>query len=323
MPLRALVTGGAGFIGSHLVDALLARGDEVVVLDDLSVGKRSNLEAPLAAGMKLVEADVRDAGQVAATLLELEPQLVFHLAAQVDVRISVSYPAIDAAVNVIGTANVLEAARRSGVQRVLFASTGGAIYGEGEGRDLPFAEDADCFPEAPYGQSKLAGEGYCRLYERLYGVSASCLRLGNVYGPRQDLLGEAGVIAMFSYRLLEGQPPTVFGDGLQTRDYIYVDDVVSGMLAAADLERPTGIFNLGTGVETTVLELVDGLADAGERPDFKPQMAPARQGEIQRTVLSTVRSEAALGWRAAIQVGGVGLQRTLNWARDSRSDEDA
>ena len=322
MPLRALVTGGAGFIGSHLVDALLGRGEEVVVIDDLSVGKRANIEAPLARGMKLVEADLRDGGKVANALLEFEPQLVFHLAAQVDVRASVAYPAIDAAVNVIGTANVLEAARRSGARRVLFASTGGAIYGEGEGRDLPFAEDAQCSPEAPYGQSKLAAEGYCRLYERLHGLSASCLRFGNVYGPRQDLVGEAGVIAMFSYRLLDGRQPTVYGDGLQTRDYTYVDDVVSGMLAAADLERPTGIFNLGTGVETTVLELVDALAAAGERPDFTPQMAPARQGEIQRTVLSTSLSEAVLGWRAQIQVAA-GLRRTLDWARSVQSDGDA
>jgi UDP-glucose 4-epimerase len=216
--VRCLVTGGAGFIGSNLVDALLARGEQVTVVDDLSTGRRENLDRALAGGAELVEADVRDLDGMVKLAGQLEPELVFHLAAQIDVRRSVSDPAFDADVNVGGTASILEAARAAGTRRFVFVSTGGAIYGEGAGKELPLGEEAAAEPLAPYGQSKLAAEGYLSLYRRLYGLSGVILRLGNVYGPRQDPLGEAGVIAIFCGRLRESKPPTVFGDGTQPRD---------------------------------------------------------------------------------------------------------
>ena len=304
--MRAVVTGGAGFIGSNLVDALLERGDAVTVIDDLSTGRRQNLDAALAGGAELVELDVRDAEAVSDVIGRAAPEAVFHLAAQIDVRRSAADPAFDAAVNVIGTINVLEAARRAGVARFVNTSTGGAIYGEG--KILPAPEDHPVAPEAPYGQSKFAAEGYCELFRRLHGVSTVSLRYGNVYGPRQDPLGEAGVIAIFCGKLLAGERPTVFGDGLQTRDYVYVGDVVEANLAAA-APRADGAFNIGTGVPSTVLELVEALrpqADDG----FEPEHAPERQGEVRHIHLDCTRAEAELGWRAATGLDE-GLERTL------------
>jgi UDP-glucose 4-epimerase len=308
--VRALVTGGAGFIGSNLVDALLARGDEVTVVDDLSTGRRENLEQGLAAGAALVEADIRDREALEGIARERGPEAVFHLAAQIDVRKSIADPAWDASINVGGTANVLEAARAAGARRLVFSSTGGAIYGEGEGQELPLAEDAPLAPEAPYGQSKFAGEGYLSLYERLYGLSSVPLRLGNVYGPRQDPLGEAGVIAIFCGRLREGGRPTVFGDGRQTRDYIYVGDVVAAMLAAAD-STVTGAFNVGTGIETDVLELVRQLAELGGAEGFEPELAPPRTGEVQRISIDPGRARRELGWEAKVGLAE-GLRLTLD-----------
>jgi UDP-glucose 4-epimerase len=307
--MRALVTGGAGFIGSNLVDALLDRGDEAIVVDDLSTGRRENLEPGLAAGATLVEADIRDREALEGIAREREPEVVFHLAAQIDVRKSIADPAWDASINVGGTANVLEAARVAGCRRLVFSSTGGAIYGEGEGQQLPLAEDAPLAPEAPYGQSKFAGEGYLALYERLYGLSSVPLRLGNVYGPRQDPLGEAGVVAIFCGRLREGARPTVFGDGEQTRDYIYVGDVVAAMLAAAGSDA-TGPFNVGTGVETDVLELVRQLAELGGAEGFEPEFAPARAGEVQRISIDPARANRELGWEAKVGLAE-GLRTTL------------
>jgi UDP-glucose 4-epimerase len=308
--MRTLVTGGAGFIGSNLVDALLARGNEVTVLDDLSTGRRENLDGALANGATLVDADIRDRAAIEELAGRERPEVVFHLAAQIDVRKSVADPAFDASINVGGTANVLEAARAAGVRRVVFSSTGGAIYGEGDGQELPLPEDAPLAPEAPYGQSKFAGEGYLALYERLYGLSSVPLRLGNVYGPRQDPLGEAGVIAIFCGRLREGRRPTVFGDGKQTRDYIYVGDVVSAMLAAAEAET-SGPLNVGTGIETDVLELVSALGDLGGTGDFEPEFAPPRTGEVQRIAIDPARAERELGWRAQMNLEE-GLRVTLD-----------
>ena len=230
--MRALVTGGAGFIGSNLVDALLERGDEVTILDDLSTGKRENIEGALAGGAELVELDIRDAEAVAEVVARVQPEVIFHLAAQIDVRRSVEDPALDARINVEGTVNVLKAALAADVGRVVNTSTGGAIYGEG--KILPAPEDHPVAPEAPYGQSKFCAEGYCDLFKRLHGLSTVSLRYGNVYGPRQDPLGEAGVIAIFCGLLLEGGKAKVFGDGLQTRDYVFVGDVVAANLAAAE-----------------------------------------------------------------------------------------
>ncbi|MEK6251456.1 MAG: NAD-dependent epimerase/dehydratase family protein [Actinomycetota bacterium] len=303
------MTGGSGFIGSNLVDALLARGDEVTVVDDLSTGRRENLTAALKGGAELVEADVRDNAAMTELAQQRKPELVFHLAAQIDVRRSVADPAFDADINVGGTANLLDAARVAGSQRFVFVSTGGAIYGEGEGRDLPLGEDAAEEPLAPYGQSKLAAEGYVSLYRRLYELSGVILRLGNVYGPRQDPLGEAGVIAIFCGRLQASEAPTVYGDGAQTRDYVYVADVVDAALAAASGEA-SGAFNIGTGCETSVLELVELLRELGGVEDFEPEFAPPRTGEVQRIALDCSRAAEGLGWRASTELRE-GLAQTL------------
>jgi UDP-glucose 4-epimerase len=308
--MRALVTGGAGFIGSNLTDALLARGDEAIIVDNLSTGRRENIEQALANGATLVEADIRDRAAIEEIAGRERPEAIFHLAAQIDVRKSIADPAFDASINVGGTANVLEAARAAEVRRVVFSSTGGAIYGEGDGQELPLGEDAPLAPEAPYGQSKFAGEGYLSLYERLYGLSSVPLRLGNVYGPRQDPLGEAGVVAIFCGRLREGKQPTVFGDGKQTRDYIYVGDVVSAMLAAAEAET-SGPINIGTGVETDVLELVSALGELGGSGDFEPEFAPPRTGEVQRISIDPARAASELGWRAEMDLKE-GLRVTLD-----------
>jgi UDP-glucose 4-epimerase len=307
--VRCLVTGGSGFIGSNLVDSLIARGDEVIVVDDLSTGRRENLKAAIDAGAKLVEADIRDSEAMAALAQDRRPEQIFHLAAQIDVRRSVAEPAFDASINVGGTANMLEAARLAETRRFVFVSTGGAIYGEGEGKPLPLGEDADEEPLSPYGQSKLAAEGYVSLYRRLYGTSAAVMRLGNVYGPRQDPLGEAGVIAIFCGRLQASQSPTVYGDGTQTRDYIYVADVVDAVLAAGDAEA-SGPFNVGTGIETSVLELVELLGEIGGNSGFEPEFAPARTGEVQRIAIDCSRAESELGWKAGVELRR-GLELTL------------
>ncbi len=308
--MRALVTGGAGFIGSNLVDALLARGDEVTVVDDLSTGRRVNLDGALAAGAELAELDIREAAALSERVAAARPEVIFHLAAQIDVRRSIDDPAFDAAVNVGGTANLAEAARAAGCSRIVFISTGGAIYGEGEGQQLPLDESAPIAPLSPYGQSKFAAEGYLALYERLYGLSAISLRLGNVYGPRQDPLGEAGVIAIFCGRLLGGERPTVYGDGRQTRDYVYVADVVAAALAAADSEA-RGPINIGSGIETDVLELAARLGALGGAEGFEPELAPPRTGEVQRISLDPGRAESELGWRAETGLDE-GLKRTLD-----------
>jgi UDP-glucose 4-epimerase len=313
--MKALVTGGAGFIGSNLVDALLARGDSATVVDDLSTGRRENLDGALAAGAKLVELDVREGARLAELMAAERPEVVFHLAAQIDVRRSLADPAFDAAVNVGGTANLLEAARAAGSQegaampRVVFVSTGGAIYGEGEGKQLPLDESAPIEPFSAYGQSKYAAEGYLALYERLYGLSGVSLRLGNVYGPRQDPLGEAGVIAIFCGKLRGRERPTVYGNGQQTRDYIYVGDVVAAALAAAE-SRASGPINIGTGLETDVLELAGRLAELDGGSDFRPEFAPPRAGEVQRISLDAGRAERELGWRAQTSLLD-GLRLTL------------
>jgi UDP-glucose 4-epimerase len=308
--MKCLVTGGAGFIGSNLVDALLARGDEVAVVDDLSTGRRENLDGALAAGATLTELDIRDAAAVAEQAAGFRPETVFHLAAQIDVRKSVADPAFDASINVGGTANVLEAARTAGARRFVFVSTGGAIYGEGEGQQLPLPESAPIAPLSPYGQSKFAAEGYLALYERLYGLSGVSLRLGNVYGPRQDPLGEAGVIAIFCGELRSGGRPTVYGDGSQTRDYIYVGDVVAAALAAAGSEA-TGPINIGTGRETDVLELVRRLGELGGADEFEPEFAPPRTGEVQRVSINPTRAASELDWRAETELAE-GLRLTLD-----------
>jgi UDP-glucose 4-epimerase len=283
MKRTVLVTGGAGFIGSHVVDALLARGDEVHVVDSFATGKRERVPADAT----LHEQDIRE--PLDELFQDIEPETVFHLAAQADVRVSVERPDYDADVNVIGTTRVLEAARKTGAQ-VVFSSTGGAIYGECE---RPAREDAERRPLAPYGVSKLAGEEYLAAANRLYGTSHVALRYGNVFGPRQDPHGEAGVVAIFFGKLAAGEPARIFGDGRQTRDYVYVADAVQAALSAVG---KAGVFNVGTGIETSVVDLYERCRRiAGS--DAEAERAPARPGELQRSVLDIGLAERELGWR--------------------------
>jgi UDP-glucose 4-epimerase len=305
--MECVVTGGAGFIGSNLADALAARGDRVTVIDNLSSGKRSNLESAIANGVSLRVADVRDADAIVEIFAEVQPELVFHLAAQIDVRYSVEHPAGDATANVLGTIGVLEAARSVGAKRLINTSTGGGLYGDAE--LLPTPEDYPIRPLAPYGQGKYAAEGYCGLYTRLHGLSTASLRYGNVYGPRQDVHGEAGVVAIFCGHLVEGRRPTVFGDGGQTRDWVEVSDVVRANLLAADSEL-TGPFNIGHGRETSVLDLLEALRDVSDHPPSEPEFKPERPGEVRRSCLDVTRAREELGWEAQVGLRD-GLRRIL------------
>jgi UDP-glucose 4-epimerase len=310
--MRTLVTGGAGFIGSNVVDALIARGDEVVAVDDLSTGRESNLDGARGKGAEFVRADIREADQIAQVVAEAAPEAIFHLAAQIDVRKSVADPAADARINVEGTINVLEAARRAGVARLVNTSTGGAIYGDVD--TIPSPESTPPAPMAGYGTSKFCAEQYCNLYARLHGLSTVTLRYGNVFGPRQDPLGEAGVIAIFCGKLMDGGRPTIYGDGRQTRDYVYVGDVVTANLAAADRPGVGGAINIGTGQETSVLDLVAILQQASGRANFEPEFADARLGEIERSCLDVTRAREQLGWEANTSLSD-GMRATLDAAK--------
>ena len=304
--MRALVTGGAGFIGSNLVDGLLERGDEITVVDDLSTGKRENLAQALGNGATLVEADIRDGDALTDVFAQAQPEVVFHMAAQIDVRKSAADPAWDAGINVLGTINVLQAARAAGARRLVNTSTGGAIYGEGQ--EIPAPESHPNAPEAPYGQSKYAAEGYCELFGRLFGLSTVSLRYGNVYGPRQDPLGEAGVVAIFCGKLKAGERPVVFGDGLQTRDYVHVQDVVAANLAAAESDV-TGPVNIGTAVQATVLDLVEALAPHAHA-DFTPIHEPERSGEVRHIAIDFSRARDSFGWEPQVALAE-GIEQTL------------
>jgi len=285
--VRALVTGGAGFVGSHVVDALLARGDEVHVVDNLSTGSRDNV----AAGAELHELDIRDPA-IQELGEQIKPDVVLHLAAQADVGTSVERPVFDAEVNVIGTVHVLEAARAADA-RVVFTSSGGAIYGE---CDEPANEEHARLPVSPYAISKLAGEEYIAGWNRLHGTSHVVLRLANVYGPRQMPALEGGVVAVFLDRLARGETCSIYGDGAQVRDFVHVSDVAAAFLRAA--ETGTGIYNVGTGVATTVLDLYR-LCAAAAGVGAEPNFAPPRPGDLQRSVIDASRAERELGWRPA------------------------
>jgi len=285
--MRVLVTGGAGFIGSHVVDALLARGDDVAVLDDLASGRAGRLDPQVA----LHKLSITDAPALTEVVAGFAPELICHLAAQIDVRASVDAPAADAQVNILGTVNLLEAARLAGA-RVLFASSGGALYG----RDAPI-------PSLEYN--------------RLHGTRHSMLRLANVYGPRQDPAGEAGVITIFCARALAGREPTIYGDGRQTRDYVYVGDAVRAFLAAGDSGRP-GTWNIGTGVEVSVLDLVDIIAVVAGR-GIRPVFAVPRPGELQRSAVAPDRAAGELGWRAGTALDE-GVRRVYQWIEAGAPD---
>jgi UDP-glucose 4-epimerase len=297
--MNCLVTGGAGFIGSNIVDALLARGDRVTVLDNLSTGKRENLAAAIENGATLEVVDVREARRVEAVFAAVRPEVVFHLAAQIDVRVSVTDPAADAQTNVLGTIAVLEAARRTGARRLVNTSTGGGLYGDAD--LLPTPEDYPIHPLAPYGQSKYSAEGYCALYTRLHGFSTVSLRYGNVYGPRQDVHGEAGVVAIFCGHVIDGRTPTIFGDGLQTRDWVDVSDVARANLLAADSDL-NGPINIGHGQETSVLDLVTALREVADRPLPEPDFEPERPGEVRRSCLDVSRAKRDLHWEPQVQL---------------------
>jgi UDP-glucose 4-epimerase len=299
-----LVTGGAGFIGSHLVEALLARGHRVAVVDNLSTGRRENV--PRDADLHAV--DVRDADRLAAVFQAFRPEVVYHLAAQTSVRRSTGDPAGDAAANVVGSINVLEASVRTGVEKVIYASSGGAIYGEPE--RLPVREDHPVRPLSPYGLSKYVAELYLRLYRDNHGLRYSVLRYPNVYGPRQDPHGEAGVVAIFSRALLMGDGPVIFGDGRQTRDYVYVADVVEASLLCLD-RGDDGVYNLGWGREVSVLELLASLREVvGSR--VEPRYDRPRPGEVRRICLDASRAREELGWRPATPLAE-GLRLTTAW----------
>jgi UDP-glucose 4-epimerase len=299
--MRVVVTGGAGFIGSHLVEALVARGDEVHGVDSLATGSRDNL----AATVELHEIDIRDEA-LAELFAGVEPEVVFHLAAQADVGTSVEQPVFDADVNVVGTVRVLEAARAAGA-RVVFASTGGAIYGECE---RPAREEDERRPASPYATSKLAGEEYLATWNRLHGTRHIACRLANVYGPRQLPSLEGGVVAIFLDRLRDGRETEIFGDGRQRRDFVYVGDVAQAFLAAASADG-AGIYNVGTGIATSVLDL-HGLCAQAAGLEQTPRFAPERPGDILDSVLDPTRTERELGWRAETTLPG-GLTRTWDW----------
>jgi UDP-glucose 4-epimerase len=301
--VRAIVTGGAGFIGSHVVDALVARGDEVAVIDSLVHGSKENVNAG-------AELHVRDIREPLDDLFDaVRPEAVFHLAAQADVRVSVENPVEDADVNVVGTIRILEGARRHGAQ-VVFSSTGGAIYGECE---EPAREEAATEPLSPYGTSKLAAEEYLRSYNRLYGTRHISLRYGNVYGPRQDPHGEAGVVAIFLGALSRGEQAKIFGDGAQTRDYVYVGDVARATTSTVGQDH--GVFNVGTGRETSVVELYELCARVAGS-DVPAAQAQARLGELQRSFLDPTRAATELGFTAMVDLED-GLRATWEWIQKS------
>ena len=291
--MQAVVTGGGGFIGSNLVDALVERGDEVVVVDDLSSGKRGHINA----AATFVEGDIRDGIDASGA------EVVFHLAAQADVQTSMRRPDFDAAVNVVGTVQVLEAARAAEA-RVVFSSTGGAIYGECDG---PAREGSPLRPVSPYGIAKLCAEEYVRGWNRIHDGGHVVLRFANVYGPRQDSSLEGGVVAIFLERMARGEETLIFGDGLQTRDFVYVGDVVGALLAAAG--HGGGTFNIGTGQETTVLELHRQCAEVAGS-EAEPSFEPARAGDVRRSLLDVSRAATELGWRPATPLAE-GLRRAL------------
>lgn len=302
--MKILVTGGAGFIGSHLVDRLVQEGQEIVVVDNLSTGKRRNLNR----AAEFYKVDIQSS-RLERVFRNERPSMVMHLAAQMDVRRSVEDPTYDAQVNILGTVNVLQQAANHGTRKVIFASSGGAIYGEQE--VFPAPESHPTQPLSPYGISKLSGEYYLSYFQRMSGIQCVALRLANVYGPRQDPEGEAGVVAIFTRKLLDGEQPVINGNGRQTRDFVYVDDVVEAHLAAMNKDV-LGVYNVGTGEETTVNDLFRILADL-IRPGCKELHGPAKKGEQIRSVVDAGKLHQ-LGWepKTSIQEG---LSRTAEFFR--------
>ncbi|AOS60981.1 GDP-mannose 4,6-dehydratase [Actinoalloteichus hymeniacidonis] len=309
--MRALVTGGAGFIGSTLVDRLLADGCEVAVVDDLSRGKAANLSGALETGRAtLHELDIVDEGLI-DLVARIRPEVIFHLAAQIDVRVSVAQPLLDARKNVLGTINLAEAARLAEVRKIVFSSSGGSIYGNPA--TLPIAETVPVDPQSPYAASKVSGEVYLNTYRGLYGLDCTHLALANVYGPRQDPHGEAGVVAIFAEALLSGRPTKVFGDGGNTRDYVFVGDVVAAFASAAGEAGSGKRYNIGTGVQTSDRELhtvAAAAAGAADAPEFHPE----RLGDLRASALDATAAARELGWKPEVDIVE-GVRRTVDYFR--------
>ncbi|MBM4123573.1 MAG: NAD-dependent epimerase/dehydratase family protein [Nitrospira sp.] len=303
--MKIVVTGGAGFIGSHLVDRLVQEGHEVVVVDNLSTGKRKQVNR----AAELYKMDIQNP-RLERVFRKERPAMLMHLAAQMDVRRSVADPVFDAQVNILGTLNVLEQAVRHGTRKVVFASSGGAIYGEQE--VFPASESHPTRPASPYGISKLSGEHYLGYYQRVSGIQYVSLRFANVYGPRQDPSGEAGVVAIFSQKLLNGEQPVINGNGRQTRDFVYVDDVVEAHLAVMGREVQD-IYNVGTGQETSINELFRVMADL-TTPGAKELHGPAKKGEQLRSVIDSSKLRRELGWEPRVSLRE-GLGRTVEFFR--------
>jgi UDP-glucose 4-epimerase len=314
MSMKTLVTGGAGFVGSHLVDALLERGDDVFVLDDLSTGRGSNLFDAVTAGAIAIPADVTDPGAVSRVLAADPPRVVFHLAGQTDREVARSDPGLGARIDVEGTVNVLEAARRAGVRRLVLASSF-EVYGD----RVPAREDDEAWPGCPAGLAKLAAERYAGLYAERYGLATVSVRLASVYGPRQVPLGGGGVVAAFALALTRGGSPVLFGDGLQTRDFLYVDDAVGLLLAAADSDL-AGAVNAGTGRGTPIGDLLRRMAKIAGEGDPDPVPEPEREGEARHVALSFLHAAEALGWEPTTDLES-GLERTLSALVDARRGE--
>jgi UDP-glucose 4-epimerase len=312
---RVLVTGGAGFIGSHVCDAFLARGCELLVVDDLSTGWEANVPAQA----ELEQLDIVDAPALSSAFSSFRPAVVCHLAAQASVTFSVQDPARDLSVNVSGTFNVAQAAKNLGAP-LIFASTGGALYGEHA--PIPTAESRLPEPLSPYGASKLAGEAYVATWGRLHELPNVILRLANVYGPRQRSHGEAGVVAIFSERLRNGEAPVVYGDGRQTRDYVYVGDVAEAFVLAAE-RRQRSVYNVGTGRESSVLDLLDVLQTLAPSP-VEPRFEPLRPGELTRSALDAGRLRTELGWQPRVALDeGLALTYESYAATNSNGSESA
>ncbi len=317
--MRVLVTGGAGFIGSALVDQLVKRGDQVLVIDNFSTGSEKNIEdARNAAAEDLIveNCDIRDS-ETTKLISDYQPSIIFHLAAQVDVRASVEDPLTDLETNLVGLIRVLEGGRKAKTRKVIFASSGGTIYGEPEIKKLPLNEDTPWNPLSPYGVSKLAGGLYVNTYDSIHGLKGTTLALANVYGPRQDPHGEAGVVAIFAGKLLNGEPCTVYGTGMQTRDFVYVEDVASAFVAS--IENGDGkLLNIGTGTETSIQHLYKEMALA-LGIDSKAEEGEERPGEIERSSLNPLLAEKILGWKPETSLKG-GIHSTLEWFKLKRQE---
>lgn len=307
--MKILITGGAGFIGSHIADLLIENNFDISIVDDLSTGKLENVNPEA----KFYRCDIRDRGELLRIIETEKPQIVIHNAAQLSVRNSVENPVNDAEINIIGGLNLLEACRKYKVEKIIFASSGGVVYGEQQ--YFPADEKHPTRPISPYGVAKLSFEKYLYYYQYIFGIKYIALRYANIYGPRQDPFGEAGVVAIFSKKLLNGNQPIINGDGLQTRDYVFVGDAARANLLAIQ-NKITGELNIGTGKETNVNDIFNMLREASGNPDVKEVHGPVKEGEQKRSMLSYEKASSILGWKPQIKIRE-GLFKTFNWFKEN------